>query len=633
VALVNRGQIERFGGNSVLPALNSQPGIRMEERSPGSYRLNIRGSSLRAPFGVRNVKLYYNDLPYSTPGGDSYFNQLGYFDFQQVEIIKGPGSSLYGAGTGGVVLLTTESPKPEKGWSGQLSGGSFQSRSYQLKLDLGDERLRQTIRYQQQSSGGYRNHTAMNRKVLSWDGISKWNDKNLLKAHFFIGDLFYETPGALTLAEFSANPQASRPGAGSLPSAVAANASMNQKTFYAGLSHRYQYTTQLSQTTSLYGAYTRLNNPGIFNYSRAIEPHTGGRVQFQYKTNKTVLLWGAEMQQGFSNVKVAKNSGGVLDSLRTDDDILNLGWTVFAQGNWELGNSWQLTGGVSLNRLKVNVTRLYPSPVTQKNRNYDNEWAPRLALLKKWDANNSSYLSFSRGYSPPTSSEVLPSSGIIATDLEAEKGNSIELGSRGSLFEHRLFYDFSLFHFSLNNSIVVRRDALGRDFFINAGATQQQGLELAFNYRFNNQEASKLSRHVIWTSLQWYRFRYESYIKSGIDYSGKTMPSVPNVQYTVGWDLALKKGFYSNLTLTHTGSIQLNDANTEAAKPFELVALRLGWKNSHEKALLREFFLSGENITDARYCLGHDLNAAGGRYYNTAAGRGVYVGLRFQVTK
>jgi iron complex outermembrane receptor protein len=50
----------------------------MEERSPGSYRLNIRGSSLRSPFGVRNVKIYYNNIPFTDPGGNTYLNSLAF---------------------------------------------------------------------------------------------------------------------------------------------------------------------------------------------------------------------------------------------------------------------------------------------------------------------------------------------------------------------------------------------------------------------------------------------------------------------------------------------------------------------------------------------------------------------------
>src|SRR5690606_6880166 len=35
---------------SFLSAINTTPGVRMEERSPGSYRLALRGSMIRSPF-------------------------------------------------------------------------------------------------------------------------------------------------------------------------------------------------------------------------------------------------------------------------------------------------------------------------------------------------------------------------------------------------------------------------------------------------------------------------------------------------------------------------------------------------------------------------------------------------------
>ena len=61
---------------SLTNGLNAIAGVRMEERSPGSYRINIRGSSLRSPFGVRNIKVYWNDIPVTDPGGNTYFNQF-----------------------------------------------------------------------------------------------------------------------------------------------------------------------------------------------------------------------------------------------------------------------------------------------------------------------------------------------------------------------------------------------------------------------------------------------------------------------------------------------------------------------------------------------------------------------------
>lgn len=76
IGVLNRTDLERFSANSLVPAFNMLPGVRMEERSPGSYRFSIRGSLLRSPFGVRNVKFYWNGLPLTDGGGNTYLNLI-----------------------------------------------------------------------------------------------------------------------------------------------------------------------------------------------------------------------------------------------------------------------------------------------------------------------------------------------------------------------------------------------------------------------------------------------------------------------------------------------------------------------------------------------------------------------------
>jgi len=105
VKIIDRNVAEMHNKTSFVHAFNTITGVRMEERSPGSYRLNIRGSSLRSPFGVRNTKVYWNDLPFTDPGGNTYFNQFAYNNFSSIEIFKGPAGSMYGAGTGGLILI------------------------------------------------------------------------------------------------------------------------------------------------------------------------------------------------------------------------------------------------------------------------------------------------------------------------------------------------------------------------------------------------------------------------------------------------------------------------------------------------------------------------------------------------
>ena len=42
-------------------------------------------------------------------------------------------------------------------------------------------------------------------------------------------------------------------------------------------------------------------------------------------------------------------------------------------------------------------------------------------------------------------------------------------------------------------------------------------------------------------------------------------------------------------------------------------------------------FGGADNLLNVTYSLGNDINAAGNRYYNAAAGRNYYLGLRFSL--
>ncbi|HJW16258.1 MAG TPA: Plug domain-containing protein, partial [Flavisolibacter sp.] len=194
---IGERSLKRFSPNSIVMAVNSTPGVHMEERSPGSYRFNIRGSSLRSPFGVRNVKVYYNDIPITDPGGQTYLNQLGYYNFNSIEIIKGPGSSIYGAGTGGVLLIRETSDSIQPGIDVGLTLGSYGTSLFHTNLRTSGEKWANVVNVQVQKSAGYREHSSLHKEIISWNGIYKPNENQLLKTTFLLSNLFYETPGGL----------------------------------------------------------------------------------------------------------------------------------------------------------------------------------------------------------------------------------------------------------------------------------------------------------------------------------------------------------------------------------------------------------------------------------------------------
>jgi iron complex outermembrane recepter protein len=627
---IGQKELNRFNNSSILQAVNATPGVRMEERSPGSYRLSIRGSALRAPFGVRNVKVYYNDIPFTDPGGNTFLNQLGFYNIQSLEIIKGPGSSMYGAGTGGVMLLHTYNPDWKQGFKVGYTGGSYGMRNAFASVNFGGKVIQNTITYQRLQSEGYRQHTNMQRDVLSWDVLVKAAAKNTLSAHFLFSDLYYQTPGALTLAEFSANPQAARPAAGAFPGAVQAKAAINSRGVLAGFTNKYTITKRFNNTTTVYSSLSLLNNPTIQNYGMTDEPHFGGRTSFTYnfrkiRKHKFDAIAGAEWQRGNAAFKTYKNRNGNPDTLLLDDEISNRQYFVFAQLGWQY-RKWSATAGASVNNQKFSFTRLNVYPHARYTKTFDNNIAPRIALMYRLHKQASVYANVAKGFSPPTTAELLPTGLNFNNSLEAEYGWNYELGSKGYLFNSRLSYDISAFLYNLGNAIVVRRDAGGGNYFVNAGATQQAGLEAYVRYKvpLHSNFFNSLST---FGTYSYYRFSYKNFIQAATNYSGNALPGVAPHTLTVGADVAIRKGVYLNLTYSYCAPVFLNDANTASAAEYHLLSARAGYKIDLSRRYVLDVFAGADNIFNEVYSLGNDINGFGGRYYNTAAPLYVYYGL------
>lgn len=630
VSLVNKRDLNRYDNEHILHALNMRPGIRMEERSPGSYRLNIRGSSMRSPFGVSNVKVYYDGIPVTGPGGGTDLNMLGFYDVHSVEIVKGPAGSLYGAGTGGALLIESGGDTAA-GYAADYTGGSSGLSHAAIRVKAGGKGLYSRLQYQRISSDGYREHTAMHRDVLSWSNSFRAGENTDLHAHFFFSDLYYQTPGALTRQEYNQNPRRARPAAGPFPSAADARASISDQAFFSGVSLKQKINRQWTNTTSLYGYYFRHNNPNFRNYTRRVEPHFGGRTNFRYEQklgdNLIKVNLGAELQQAYITSRLYHNVGGSAGAMQTDDEVQYSRGFVFLQALLEARHGWIFSAGSSLNRAAVRFEK-FSLPVSQSaEKLFRNETAPRFSMMKKAGRNLSVYASAGKGFSPPASSELLPTSGVFNSDLQAERGMNYELGTRGSLHQNRLFFDVSAYFYRLQNTLVQRQDAGGGIFYENAGSTNQRGLETYASYTFRSRPQQFFNYGFAYLSHTWTRFRYRDYKQLSDDYSGNTIPGSAPHTLAAGVDFGTRAGVYTHLTYFFSSRIFLNDENTEAADAYHLAGIKAGYKTTVFGKVGIDLYCGAQNLLDERYSLGNDINAAAGRHYNLAAGRSYYLGL------
>jgi iron complex outermembrane receptor protein len=631
--------LQRFNNESLVRAVNTLPGVRFEERSPSSYRVSIRGNLLRSPYGVRNVKVYWNDMPFTDPTGTTPLNLLDLNNIDKVEIIRGPAGSVYGAGMGGVLNLhsgagTVQPVSADVG----LYAGSFGYRKLTGNVRFGGQNHRFALRYANQSVGGYRDHTRTNRSVAHVQGKVFASDKQTLSLHMLYSDLFYQTPGGLTLQQYIEDPTQAR------PASQAQNASLDQQYLFVGISQDYHFTESFGNITSVYLTDGTKENPFITNWELERLKGYGGRTKFYYNTVLGTVparfSLGGEVQYGDFDANNHGNNAGVADTLRYQDALQSINAFGFGQVELDLPNQWLCTVGASINSLKYDIQRLRDAALDTSyslTRVFTPVISPRFGVVKKFSPAASMHGSISLGFSPPTTEEVRTSDGGINDKLEAEKGINYEIGIRGNLLQGKIMYDVTVFYLNQRETIVSRTDEAGTVLFENAGATEQTGIEALVSYAIVDDPDATISLLRLRGAYTWHHFRFSDYIKSSggenVDYSGNALTGTAPHIFVTTVDMHFRNGLYTDLTINHTERIPLNDANTVYADAYQLVTVRAGFRTRIGRGTVVDLFAGVDNLLNQKYSLGNDLNAFGNRYYNPSPERNYFAGIQFNFNK
>lgn len=632
IAIVSKNDLQRFDVNTMLPALNAVAGVRMEERSPGSYRLSIRGSLLRSPFGVRDIKIYLDGVPFTDATGNTYLNLIDPNQLQSAEVVKGPSSSIYGANTGGVVLLNSLNDIGTKNnkFDASLNGGSYGMFNEQAGWQTQSKNFYSSLQQSHIQSDGYRQQSAMRKDVIKWNGRAQLSSNETLSFTAFYTDLFYKTPGGLTQVQLDTNPRMARPAAGPIPGAVTQHSSIHNKTAFGAVTLTSKIGSHFNNTTSLVIDHTDFTNPFITNYEHRSEWNYNARTSFGYDYTTTGFSLrataGGEVGYNVAHINDYGNRAGVQDSVQFKDLTHLTQYFVFAQVNITAGTRWQFQLGAS-----NNTTHYWFNRLTDASQQYPQVrtagplLTPRFSALYQAAKTVSLYASAAEGFSTPTLAEVRPNDGNYHPQLQPEYGWNYEAGIKGNAIKGRLEFNVSAYYLKLKHAIVSNTDANGAQYFVNSGSAIEKGIEVWFKAHLLKPNGG--AALDVWNSFSYQPYIFGTYISGKSDSSGNRLTGVPRTINVTGVDVRVAKTWYGSVIVNNVAKIPVNDANTAFAKAYHLVQLKLG-KNINLPGCKLNVYAGIDNLLNETYSLGNDINAVGKRYYNPSAKRNFYAGAR-----
>lgn len=650
-------------------ALARVPGLVVNARSNYAQDLQIssRGFGARASFGVRGLRLYSDGIPASGPDGQG---QVSHFDLagaQRVEVLRGPFSALYGSSSGGAILLYSEAPRERRLLlDGDLGSDGLRQWRMGLELPL-DSGLSVRAQLSRFDIDGLRPQSAAQRELanfrLGWEGA-----QNRLLLILNALDQPAQDPLGLTRAQLAADPgQTStvalpqrQPGE---PDHFNTRKSTRQQQAGASWRHRFEAGAALqeSQLSSYAGHRAVTQWQAIPVTTQANTRHSGGVIDFErdYAGLDGRLVWrwalagerqaslvlGAaldssrEDRQGYENFSGTNGAQllGVTGRLRRDERNRLDGHDLYVQLQWDLAAQWAASLGLRGGGLEIESDDRYivpgsnPDDSGQRRFSYRN---PVMALQWRATPALNLYLSAGRGFEAPTLGELAYRSdglGGFNTVLQAQTSRQGELGAKWRPGKS-LSLDLALFEARSADEIAVASNSGGRSSYRNAGRTRRRGAELELHWQPTPTWRGQLA--ATWLDAR-YRDSFSVCTAAPCSTPNVAVPAGRHIAGTQGrsayaeWAWLPQVGSELALELRGQGRVPVNDANSDFAAGFSLLALRAGHSITLGGGQLR-LLARLENIADRRAVGSVIVNEANGRFFEPAPGRSWLLSARWQ---
>ncbi len=265
---------------------------------------------------------------------------------------------------------------------------------------------------------------------------------------------------------------------------------------------------------------------------------------------------------------------------------------------------------------------------TNQKRNFT-ALSPTAALGRKIGINQYISFSYAQSFETPTLSELsnAPDGSLGFNEtLDPVKSNNIELTYRGKHFiknDYKLNWEISGFISDSNGEILPFElpEFPQRQFFKNSGETKRKGVEAMVTLIGNILEWNNSATFANYT------FKENTEITA---LSGKKIPGIPSHHFNSQIQLKFRSQLNIRLEYQHIGSLMANNNNSVKVAPYSVLNLS-GVKQLPLKDGALKLFAGINNLTNSLYFDNIRINAFGGRFYEAAPTRHLYMGIELSL--
>ncbi len=596
-------------------------------------------TSIRQPLDTNPVYLFLeNGVPTRSTG---FFNHNALYEINipqadGIEVIKGPGTALYGSDAiGGVINVTSGAVPSSTTAGGTIEGGSFGWKRglFSAGGSRGGNGVRLDVNLT--DSEGWRNNSSYSRQsgTLRWD--RRLGSRSLVKTLASYSNIDQGPAGgsAVSEADYNANPELNY-----TPISFRKVGSYRVSSAY----ERYSERSLLSVTP-----FFRFSSMDILpNWSLSYDPAIwetqnysfGTQVKYRMDFDKmdSRLIVGADLDYSPGSHREFKvnavREGKIYTSYTDAEDQYDYDVTFqeaspFAHFELTPATNVRVTAGLRLdllgydysNNMSVETTGSHRRPASD-TRSYAHV-SPKLGVTYQASNRLNMFASYRHAFRVPSEGQLFrQGSSINSIDLTPVKADNLELGLRGQLVKG-VNFDVTGYSMVKNDDIVSFVYTDGTQGSVNTGKTSHKGVELGV-------ELAPLTGLSLSTAYTYAVHRFEEWeTRLGTDFSGNEMDVAPRVilNAEIAYKIPVLDGAAVAIEWNKVGSYWMDPNNTSKYDGHNVFNLRASL-NFLEKVT---FLARVGNITDELFAERATHNAFRGDEFAPGSPRTINVSLRY----